>query len=160
MASSGAASTSISRGSAGVITFSRRAAHGSVGPCTRVNTTTTTNTRSNSLVAPGNRALTGIVASTIGTAPRSPAQDRKACWRQGTRSGRVETITARGRAMSTRTDPATRAGTTAPGSRLGEASSPSMTNSPIWASQATPSAKPRVAGPCGSRTLPSTSAAR
>src|SRR6266487_4953633 len=108
MASSGAASTSISRGSAGVITFNRRAAHGSVGPCSRVNTTTTTNTMSNSLVAPGRRALMGIVASTIGTAPRSPAQDRKACWRQGTRSGRVETITARGRAMSTRTDPATR----------------------------------------------------
>ena len=34
-ASSGAASTSTSSGSAGAVTFSRRAAHGSVGPCSR-----------------------------------------------------------------------------------------------------------------------------
>jgi hypothetical protein len=33
-----------------------------------------------------------------------------------------------------------------------------MTNSPIWASQPIPSAKPRVAGPCGSFALPSTTA--
>ena len=50
------------------------------------------------------------------------------------------------------------AGMTCAGSRAGEASSPSITNRPIWASQATPSAKPRMAGPCGSRVLPSTSA--
>ena len=31
-----------------------------------------------------------------------------------------------------------------------------MTNSPIWASQPMPSTKPRVAGRCGSRALPST----
>ena len=34
--------------------------------------------------------------------------------------------------------------------RPGESSSPSITNSPIWASQATPSAKERVAARCGS----------
>ena len=34
-----------------------------------------------------------------------------------------------------------------------------MTNSPIWASHATPSANDRVAARCGSSLLPSTSAA-
>ena len=33
----------------------------------------------------------GIVASTIGTAPRSPAQDRKACSRSGTLNQTAET---------------------------------------------------------------------
>ena len=41
----------------------------------------------------------------------------------------------------------------------GESSRPSMTNSPIWASQATPSAKDRVAARCGSSLLPRTRAA-
>ena len=40
--------------------------------------------------------------------------------------------------------------------RLGLASIPSMTNSPIWASQPAPSAKDWVAWRCGSRPLPST----
>ena len=39
------------------------------------------------LVAPGVPAVRGIVVSTIGTAPRSPDQDRKACSRQGSRNG-------------------------------------------------------------------------
>ena len=43
--------------------------------------------------------------------------------------------------------------------RPGDSSSPSMTNSPIWASQAMPSPKDRVAARWGSSELPSTSAA-
>ena len=43
--------------------------------------------------------------------------------------------------------------------RPGESSRPSITNSPIWASHATPSANDRVAPRCGSSELPSTSAA-
>ena len=116
------------------------------------------NTMSNRRVAPGTRAFMGIVASTIGTAPRSPAQDKKPCWRQGIRSGSVATATAAGRAASTSTDPTAIAGMICAGSRAGEASSPSITNRPIWASQATPSAKPRMAGPCGSRAFPKTRA--
>jgi len=130
-ASSGAASTSISRGSPGAVTFSRRAAQGSVGPCARVLITTMMNTMSNSRVAPGTWAFMGIVASTTGTAPRSPAQDKKACGRQGTRNGSVAAITAAGRATSTSTDPTMMAGMIWAGSRTGEASSPSITNRPI-----------------------------
>ena len=102
--------------------------------------------------------LIGIVASTIGTAPRSPAQDTNACCRHGSRSGVVATSTAAGRAMATSTSPVTTPGRIWAGSRAGEASSPSMTNSPIWASKPIPSANPRVAGPCGSRALPRTTA--
>ncbi|MGY2700827.1 hypothetical protein ACVW2K_000411 [Nocardioides sp. HB32] len=43
--------------------------------------------------------------------------------------------------------------------RPGESSRPSITKSPIWASQATPSANDLVAVRCGSSVLPSTSAA-
>ncbi len=43
--------------------------------------------------------------------------------------------------------------------RAGDSSSPSITNSPICDSQATPSAKDRVAPRCGSSEFPSTSAA-
>ena len=43
--------------------------------------------------------------------------------------------------------------------RPGESSSPSITKSPIWASQPRPSANDRVAARCGSSVLPSTSAA-
>ncbi len=57
-----------------------------------------------------------------------------------------------GRASRANTDPTTMAGMICAGSRAGEASRP------IWASQATPSAKPRMAGPCGRRALPRTSA--
>ncbi len=149
-----------SSGSPGAITCSKRATHGSVGPWSKVLITTTMNTMSNRRVAPGRRAFIGMVASTIGTAPRRPAQDKNACSRQGKRSGSVETTTARGRAMRTRMVPTTRAGRIWAGSRAGEASSPSMTNNPIWASQAMPSAKPRMAGRCGSRMLPSTRADR
>ena len=43
--------------------------------------------------------------------------------------------------------------------RPGDSSRPSITNSPIWASQATPSVNERVAARWGRSWLPSTSAA-
>ena len=56
-------------------------------PARSVKTTTSTNTTSKSRVAPVTPAESGIVASTIGTAPRSPAHDRKAWSRQPIRNG-------------------------------------------------------------------------
>ena len=45
--------------------------------------TTITKTMSKSRSAPATPSASGIVASTIGTAPRSPAQDRNARSRHG-----------------------------------------------------------------------------
>ena len=98
--------------------------------------------------------------STIGTAPRSPAHDRNASSRHGIGCTTELTSTDSGRATKVSTRPATIASPTIERvSRPGESSSPSITNSPIWASQATPSAKDRVAPRCGRSELPSTSAA-
>ena len=73
------------------------------------------------------------------------------------RNGNVDASTDSGRATSSSTRPMPSAGRIEEASSGGVASSPSITNRPIWASQAIPSAKPRVAGRCGSRALPSTS---
>ena len=158
--SSGAASTSRSRGSERRATRSTRAAHGNVGPVSSVNTTTITKTRSKSRSLPSIPSASGIVVSTIGTAPRSPAQDRKASSRHGIGCTTALTATEIGRATRVRTSPAASARPTVDRViRPGESSRPSMTNSPIWASQATPSAKDRVAPRWGSSEFPSTSAA-
>ena len=100
-----------------------------------------------------------MVASTTGTAPRSPAQDRKSCSRRFTRNGSAEIATDNGRASSSSASPVITAGSTAASSRLGDTSRPSSTNRPIWASQASPSAKPRMACRCGSLELPSSTPA-
>ena len=52
-------------------------------PARAVKTTTSTNTVSKMNVAPGTSAVSGKVASTIGTAPRSPAQEMNTCWGHG-----------------------------------------------------------------------------
>ena len=68
--------------------------------------------------------------------------------------------TETGRATKVRISPASTARPTVPRViRPGESSSPSITNRPICASQATPSANDRVATRWGSSLLPSTSAA-
>ena len=70
------------------------------------------------------------------------------------------TTTDSGLATSVSTRPVASAWTTVWRSmRDGERSSPSITNSPIWASHATPSEKERVATRCGSSLLPRISAA-
>ena len=105
-------------------------------------------------------SASGMVASTIGTAPRSPAQEMNASSRSGIGWTIALTSTESGRATRVSTRPATTAYPMVSRSiRPGESSSPSITNSPIWASQARPSAKDRVAARCGSSALPSTSAA-
>ncbi len=102
----------------------------------------------------------GIVARMMGTAPRSPAQDISTCSRQGTRNGVRHTTTPSGRATRVSASPMTSAGTKSSPSSCGVTSRPSRTNMPIWAIQPSPSAKPRVAGQCGSLALPSTIEAR
>ena len=104
-------------------------------------------------------SASGIVARTIGTAPRSPAHERKASSRQCIGWTSAATATERGRASRVSPSPATMAMLTVSRSiRLGETSRPSITNSPIWASQATPSEKDRVACRWGSSALPRISA--
>ena len=56
---------------------SRRATIGRVGACRQVKTMTKTSTTSNRKSAPMMPSDSGMVASTMGTAPRRPAQDRK-----------------------------------------------------------------------------------
>ena len=85
---------------------SRRDHDGSVVPCSRVSTTTSTNTASTSRCAFGAPSCSAMRASTIGTAPRRPDQDRNACSRHGTRNGSAAAITESGRAASSSTTPA------------------------------------------------------
>ena len=95
----------------------------------------------------------------IGTAPRSPAQDRKTCSLIGIRNAVADTNTDTGRATKVRKTPAASAiSTSRRFSRSGTASRPSITNSPIWAIQPMPSTNDRVAPRCGSWALPSISA--
>ena len=93
----------------------------------------------------------------MGTAPRSPAHEMNACWAHGMRNHDEarRPPTAAGRRSSS-APPTTSAGPSASSSRAGETSRPSSTNSPIWASEAMPSAKPMLADRCGSAALPST----
>ena len=51
-------------------------------PCASVETTTTKNTVLKIVLSPAIPAESAKVASTIGTAPRRPAQERKSCSRQ------------------------------------------------------------------------------
>ena len=77
------------------------------------------------------RRVSGIVASTIGTAPRSPAQDRNACSRQRhPEPGRATTSTDSGRASSSSTAPTTSAGSSAAASRLGLSQQPEQHEQP------------------------------
>ncbi len=82
-------------------------------------TTTTTKTVSKMKVAPGTSAVSGNVASTIGTAPRSPAHEMKTCWGHGIRNQTRLATTDSGRATSSRTAPTSSAGPSASSSRLG-----------------------------------------
>ncbi len=103
---------------------------------------------------PSTCATIGMVARMMGTAPRRPAQDMRACSCQGMRNGSRLTRTSRGRATIVRTRPMTTAGQKSFTSSCGVTSRPSRTNMPICAIQPSPSAKPRFAGACGSLALP------
>ena len=117
---------------------------------------TITKTRSNSCYF---RPPVGsaIVVSTIGTAPRRPAQDTNASLRQRQRLHDRAEDPNRERSGDegedqSRQPPRGRAVENV--IRPGEKSSPSITNSPIWASHAIPSANDRVAPRCGNSLLP------
>ena len=103
--------------------------------------------------------MTGTVASTTGTAPRSPAHDRNACSRHGNRNGVTDT-SDRQRPGHEQQDerrrrgPARRAGAAGRARRAARAG---RTGRSARASRGA-SANPRTAGRCGSRMLPSTSA--
>ena len=93
---------------------SRRATQGSDVPCTSVKTTTSTKTVSKMTVARRRRsAVSGNVASTMGTAPRSPAHEMKACCGHGMRNQTRLATTDSGRATSSSAPPTTSAGPSA-----------------------------------------------
>ena len=96
---------------------------------------------------PSTPSASGIVASTIGTAPRSPAQERNASSRTGIgcTSAADHHRQRPGHEGQDQTGHDRDAARCAGRCRLGETSRPSITNSPIWASQATPSENDRVA---------------
>ena len=84
------------------ISPSRRATNGSVGACRQVKTMTKTSTTSNRSSRARRRPPTaGSWPARSGTAPRSPAQDRKPAHAAGIRNGSAETSTeAAGRRTS------------------------------------------------------------
>ena len=115
---------------------------------------------SKSRSAPSTPSASGMVVSTIGTAPRSPAQEMNVSSRHGIGWAIELTSTDSGRATSVRIRPVTMPRPTISSViRPGESSRPSITNSPIWASDARPSANDLVATRCGSSWLPRISAA-
>lgn len=75
----------------------------------------------------GTFCTTGKVVSTIGTAPRSPDQDRKSWSRQGVLNQLTDNSTDRGLASRSRTSPTTNAGTSSASSSLGVTNNPSIT---------------------------------
>ena len=77
-----------------------RASAGSVGACTRVKITTSTKTSSKIHSTSGARSITGTVARTTGTAPRKPAQDKKACSRRLKPNQDTDASTDSGRAIN------------------------------------------------------------
>ncbi len=91
---------------------SDRATQARLGPCTSVNTHDEHEDDVEHRWLCGHALDTGNVASTMGTRPRSPAQDRNTCSRHGSRNGQSEQTTDSGRATSSRTNPTTRAGST------------------------------------------------
>src|SRR4051812_39484446 len=99
-----------------------------------------------------------MVASTIGTAPRRPAHEMNVRSRHGNRNGAAEIATDANRPTTVTATPITSATSTSFSSKSpGDASSPSITNNPICASQAIPSTNDRVAIRCGNSARPSTS---
>lgn len=121
---------------------------------------TSTKTMLKTRVEPSTPATIGMVARMMGTAPRSPAQDMSAFSCQGSRNGASEMKTSSGRATTVSTSPTMTAGQKSSSRSCGVTRRPSSTNMPICAIQPSPSAKPRVAGQCGSLALPRIIAAR
>src|SRR4028119_131538 len=92
----GAASTSTSYVLSSV-TPSAAANAGNAGAVRTVSATTKTKTTLKTSSERGTSSASGMVASTIGTAPLRPAKDRNACSGMGTRKGTLHTTTLIGR---------------------------------------------------------------
>ena len=100
----------------------------------------------------GTPLITGKVASTTGTAPRSPAQPRTSRSRALKRSKAVASAVASGRATKATTRAIRVPSTSTSPSWLGKTSKPRVRKSVIWATQARPSWKAvivRLAGIVG-----------
>ena len=104
------------------------------------------------------------MASTMGTAPRSPAQLTSTRSTSRNRIHPIDTSTASGRATRTSTTATPNAAAASASRRLGNTSRPSSRNNPICAVDANPSRKVRTArrrdGALAATTMPATYTAR
>ena len=128
------------RGSAGslVVTPSHCASGSKVVPWTSVEITTAKKTMLKNSREWGTSAITGKVASTTGTAPRSPAQPRTSLSLTEKESSAVETKVATGRATNSRSSASTVPSIQTSSRRLGNTSRPRARNIVIWATQPRP----------------------
>ena len=92
----------------------------------------------NSSRLPGTSASTGNVASTTGTAPRSPAQPSTSRSRLPKLANSVAGKTASGRATAAATSASTVPSTAMSSSWCGNTSRPRVRNIPTWATHARP----------------------
>ena len=122
-----------------VVTRRRRASASKLTPCSTVESSTTKKTIARNSCARGTPAMTGNVAKTIGTAPRSPAHDIAACSARVKRSGASSRCTATGRPSSSSAAVMTSPSTQTSPSAAGVTSSPSERNIASCATQARPS---------------------
>ena len=125
-----------------------------------VESSTAKKTTSKSWVLPPTPAMTGKVARTTGTAPRSPAPESARRSLHVNRAGRVEMATATGREMNTSTSASTVPRTATSSSRLGKTSRPSETNIATCPTQASPWWKEVTVCWAGMPAVPSASPAR
>ena len=145
--SSGADSTSTSRGVTGVAIRSRRATQGSDQPWTTVKTTTSTKTVSKMNVRPGHLRgqREGRQHDRDGAAQSRPGDERLLRPRHAEPHEAGEHRQRPGHQQQRPADRPARARARRAAGR-GRPADPSSTNSPIWASEAMPSANPMLAG--------------
>ena len=154
--------SAIGRGSAGssVVRPSAFASGSKVEPWSTVEITTTKKAMLKYVLLSGTPSITGNVASTTGTPPRSPAQPsakRSAALKW---SKAVATKAATGRARATSTRAITVPSTQTSSSWLGNTSRPRVRKSPICATHASPWWKTVIVLRAGIVALPSTRPAR
>ena len=146
------------RDSAGSSVVRRRplASGSKVTPWISVDVSTTKKTMSKKVPAWGTSSMTGNVARTIGTAPRSPAQPSRADSRSEKRAQMVAASEASGRATNISTPATSRASPATSPKRLGNTSRPRVKKTAIWLTQARPSWKSATVRRAGRLALPST----
>ena len=127
------------RGRGGVRSASRAATRSNVVPCRVAETTTTKNTTLKMVLAWGTFEERTKVASTIGTAPRSPPHPRSSRSRELNPFRAVDAQTATGRIRTTSNSASTRPARATSASWRGKTSRPSTMNSATCARKASPS---------------------